>query len=126
MRLLCSKTNVSTQQNIYQIHFTPELPFQTALSTHFIPFPYRSEKKYLRKWADPCVCLRASLHLASMEQLSGVVCKRKSAILKIEQCNMSENSEMIFGAPANRKSNVWNTFGFSKKEGNIDKSLAPR
>ena len=37
---------------------------------------------------------------------------------------MSDNSDTVYNAPANLKSKVWKRFGFYKKEGHLDKSLA--
>ena len=37
---------------------------------------------------------------------------------------MPDNSDTVYNAPAYLKSKVWKRFGFHKKEGNLDKSLA--
>ena len=66
-----------------------------------------------------CVCLHLRLcsRPASREQgTTRVVSARKTY-------NMSKNSEAIFSAPANLKSNGWRSSGSYKKEGNIYKSF---
>ena len=37
---------------------------------------------------------------------------------------MSDNSNAVYTVPANLKSKIWMRFGFYKKEGHLDKSLA--
>jgi hypothetical protein len=58
-----------------------------------------------------------ALHLASREQPELWVHEK-------QPYNMSKNSEAIFSAPANLKSNGWRSSGSYKKEGNIYKSFS--
>ena len=43
---------------------------------------------------------------------------------RAKNSHMSKNCETIFNAPANLNSAVWKSFGFYKKEGNIEKRFA--
>ena len=79
----------------------------------------RSGKQNLRMRADPWVCLC---------MFACAPCVSRSGNNQSCECanniHMSEKGETMFSATVNLKSNVWMSFWFYKKDGNIDKCLA--